>query len=339
MIKVGIIGFGFMGAMHFRCYNSTEGVKIAALCDPDKSKFEADSGTAGNIAGAEGPLDLSGVELYYDARKMISEASLDAVSITLPTNLHTEYTKLALDSGLNVLCEKPMALNLEQCSEMIAAADKSGKILQIGQCIRFWPEYAKAKELVDSGKYGKVKVASFQRLASVPTYSVDNWLMDASKSGGASMDLNVHDVDFVQYLFGMPKAVYSRAVKGPSGEAGHIVTQYDFDNDQAVTTEAGWLMAPGFGFEMSFSLILEKATIIYDFVRDPSFKVYPLEGEAFTPELAAGDGYTREIAHFVKAVAGQSAPEIVTPAQAMNSVKLALAEKQSAASGEKVSLA
>jgi predicted dehydrogenase len=336
MTRVGIIGLGFMGKMHFRCYKALPGVVVAAICDTDKAKFTDTAGTAGNIQGAEAPLDFTGVGLYDSFDRMLAEADLDAVSITLPTYMHREYAVKALNAGVHTLCEKPLALMLEDAEQIVAAAKKSGKRLQVGHCIRFWPEYAKTKEIIDAGQYGRVLAATFQRLSLTPTWSWDNWLMDAGKSGSAALDLHIHDSDYVQYVFGMPKAVFSRAVGGPAKEFDHIVTQYVYDRDCVVTAEGGWAMTPGFGFEMSFNVVLEKATISYDCTRNPAFKVAPADGEAFTPEIASGDGYSNELAHFIKAVQGESVPEIITPAQSVDSLRLVLAEKQSAASGQPV---
>ncbi len=338
MIRVGIVGLGFMGKMHFRCYQALEDVQVVAICDIDRAKFEDSAGTAGNIEGAEAPLDFTDIGLYDDFDKMLAEANLDAISITLPTYMHKEFTVKALGAGVNVLCEKPMALTVEDGNEMMTAALQSGKLLQTGHCIRFWPEYAKTKELIDSGQYGKVRAATFQRLSLTPTWAWEGWLMDATKSGAAAVDLHIHDSDFVQYVFGMPKAVFSRTASGPSNDADHIVTQYVYDEDCVVTAEGGWSMSPTFGFEMSFCIVLEGATIAYDCTRDPAFKVCPVEGDVFTPEIASGDGYSNEIAHFVKAVQGEAVPQIITPQQSVDSVRLVLAEKESATSDEKVSL-
>ena len=337
MVRVGIVGLGFMGNMHFKCYKATKQAEVIAVCDADEDRLKG-TGAAGNIPGAEEPLDLTGVEQYRDFDKMLSEAELDAVSITLPTYMHRDFTIKALKAGLNVLCEKPMALNPQLCEEMIGAAEKSGKILQVGHCVRFWPEYAKTKEIIDSGKYGKVKAATFQRLSLTPTWSWNNWLMAEAKSGGALMDLHIHDSDFVQYVFGMPKAVYTRCTNGPSGAYDHVVTQYLYDDNCVITAEGGWIMTPSFGFEMSFNIILEKATIVFDCTREPAFKVCPPQGDAFTPEVEQGDGWSLEITHFVKAVSGQKVPEIITPVQSLDSVKLTSAEKQSAQSGKEVAI-
>ena len=243
----------------------------------------------------------------------------------------------ALKAGLNVLCEKPMAMNVKECRQMMDAAKQSKKLLQIGHCIRFWPEYAATKKIIDSGKYGKVLSATFQRLSLTPTWSWDNWLLDGKRSGGATLDLHIHDADYIQYVFGMPKEVFSRGVKGPSKDFDHIVTNYIY-NGKVVTAEGGWVMTPKFGFEMSFNVALEKATIVYNCTQSPAFKICPLKGEVITPKVEAGDGYSIEIAHFVKAISGKAVPKILTPAQSCDSVKLIEAEKKSARSGKKAAI-
>ena len=121
MIKVGIVGLGFMGKMHFRCYKANKNVKLVAICDIDEKKFADTGGTAGNISGADKPLGFKGVSLYTNFDKMLKEAELDAVSITLPTYLHCQYTLKALKAGVHTFCEKPMAMNVGECQKMIDA--------------------------------------------------------------------------------------------------------------------------------------------------------------------------------------------------------------------------
>ncbi len=171
MIKVGIAGLGFMGRMHYKCYKALPGVQVVAICDANPSIKEDTQHAVGNIGDAQAGIDFGSFKLYADYEGMLKEAKLDAVSITLPTYLHTDFSIKAMRAGVHVLCEKPMALNVKDCKRMIAAANKSGKMLQIGHCVRFWPEYAKAKEIVDSGKYGKVIAATFQRFGSAPPWS------------------------------------------------------------------------------------------------------------------------------------------------------------------------
>lgn len=338
MLRIGIAGFGFMGRMHYRCWKAIDGAEVAAICDVNPNIVEDTKKAVGNIEGAEGAIDFSSVELHTDFDRMLKSAKPDVVSITLPTYLHPDYSIKALRRGVHVLCEKPMALSVKDCDRMIRAANRGGKVLQIGHCVRFWPEYAKTKEIVDSGKYGKVIAATFQRLGSAPKWSIDNWFLDEKRSGGVALDLHIHDTDFVQYVFGVPRAVCSFTAKGNTGQLLHIVTQYLYDDDKVITAEGGWAMMPKFGFEMSFNIAMEKATIVYDLTRKPMFMVYPAEGEAFTPQVEKGDGYSRQTEYFARIIRGEKVEPVTTLQQSRDSVKIVEAEKKSAQSMRKVAI-
>jgi len=160
--------------------------------------------------------------------------------------------------------------------------------------------------------------------------------MNEKRSGGMALDLHIHDTDFVQYLFGMPHAVYSTGAKNAAGSLVHIVTQYFYDDDKVVTAEGGWSMMPSFGFQMSFNIAMEEATLVYDLTREPTFRLCPADKEASTPEVPAGDGWSVEIEHFAKKIRGEKLEQVTTLVQSMNSVKIVEAQKQSAAKMEKV---
>jgi predicted dehydrogenase len=147
MLKVGIVGFGFMGQTHYKCWKKVEGAQVAAICDVNPNIEEDTKRAVGNIGDGAEEVDFSSLNVYADFDEMLAKEKLDAVSITLPTYLHPETSIKALAAGVNVMCEKPMALTSKNCEGMIAEAKSSGKILQIGHCVRFWPEYAKAKEM------------------------------------------------------------------------------------------------------------------------------------------------------------------------------------------------
>ena len=338
MLRVGISGLGFMGKMHFQGYKKIEGVKVVAICDINAEKFKDTSGTAGNLKGADAELDFTGIDFYTDYDKMLTEANLDIVSITTPTYLHRDCTVKAFEAGLHVLCEKPMGLNEQECKDMIDAQKKSGKLLQIGHAIRFWPEYAKTKEIIDSGKYGKVLAASFQRFGTAPIWAWDNWFMTGKQSGGALLDLHIHDTDYVQYLFGMPKSIRAEAIKGPSKDYDHIVANYKYNNGTLITAEGGWMMMPSYGFNMSFTIVLEKATLVYDMANELPFKLHPAEGDTIIPELETDTGYVLEIAHFVKLINGEKVPEILTPQQSLDTIRLIMVEKESIEQGKEITI-
>lgn len=336
-MNVGIIGLGFMGKMHLNCYQNIDSATVTAICDIDPKAFEG-SGTAGNIAGAEAKLDLSGIARFNSIDDFLGKADVEAVSIALPTSLHAEATVKAFAAGKHVLCEKPMALDADQCKDIISAANKAGKILQIGHCIRFWPAYAHAAKLVKDNTYGPLYAATFRRLSCTPTWSSNNWMMDPAQGGTAAFDLHVHDTDFVQYILGMPKAVFARKAKGYAGEFDHIVCQYIYDAPTAVTAEGGWVCSNSFGFQMSFDLIFEKATVNFDITRPVPYRICPADGDAFEPKLEDADGYLLELKHFVKTIRGQTTDAILTPEDSMKSIELVLAEMESAKSGKIVTL-
>jgi len=318
-----------MGRMHHRIWKSIKDAQVVAVCDANPNIKEDTKRAVGNIKGADGAIDFTKVEVYRDLDQMLEKAKLDAISLTLPTYLHADCSENALLRGVNVLCEKPMALTVADCDRMIAAAKRSGKTLQIGHCVRFWPEYAKAKEIVDSGEYGKVVAGMFQRLGAPPGWSADNWFADEKRSGGVALDLHIHDTDYVQYLLGMPKSVCSHGAKGSAGQLIHMLTEYEYGQDKLIVAEGGWGMTTAFGFEMSFNLVLEKATIVYDLTRKPMLRVCPVEGKDFTPKVADGDGYQHEIEYFAKAVRGEIIKPIITLEQSRNSVRIVEAEKKS----------
>jgi 1,5-anhydro-D-fructose reductase (1,5-anhydro-D-mannitol-forming) len=334
-VRIGIVGFGFMGRQHLHCYRGLRGVRVAAICDSDKAHLKGREKIIGNI-GDDTALDLGDISLYTDFEKMLVEERLDAVSITLPTFMHRDFTVGSLDAGAHVLCEKPMAMSVEHCKDMIEAAKTNKRILQIGHCIRFWPEYAKAKQIVDSKKYGDVLAASFRRVSAVPEWSWKNWLIHAKQSGGAILDLHIHDADYIQYMFGLPSSVRSEAVVGPSGGFDYVTTQYIYKNHRVVSAEGGFVMSPDLKFEMSFVISLEKATIVYDCRHTPTLQICLAGGGSITPKIVSGDGWSREIVHFLKNVKGAKVPRIINPVDSLNAVKIILAEKRSAESKKEV---
>lgn len=338
MLRVGIVGFGFMGRMHYRCWRQTEGASLVAICEADSRSLQTTQATRGNIAGAEAEVDLNGLNIYSDLATMLRTERLDAVSITVPTHLHAAYSLAAFEAGVHVLCEKPIALDLTDAQRMVEASQRCGRVLQVGHCIRFWPEYTAAKDVIEQGTYGRVLAATFQRLSATAARKSGGWFTNEKLSGGMPLDLHIHDTDFVHYLFGMPTAVCSAGVQGDEGGLAHIATRYEFDDDKLVTAEGGWAMMPSYGFLMRFHVIMERATLDFDFRQKPTFRVCPAGGEAFSPECGSEDGYARQVAHFARRVRGDAVAPVITAEQAMDSLRIVQAECESVRRGARVCL-
>lgn len=338
MLKVGIAGFGFMGRMHYRCWDDLDNAQIAAIADANPNIAEDAMKAVGNVEGASDTFDFENLNIYQSLDEMLANEDLDAVSITLPTFLHADATVTAFEAGVHVLCEKPMALSLDECDRMIAASRDAGKHLQIGHCIRFWPEYEKAKDIYESGEYGDLLAVTFQRLGSPPTWGADNWFEQESKTGGMPLDLHIHDADFIAYLFGLPESVCSTSAKKEDGQLVHISTRYDYDDHRLITAEGSWAMSDSFGFEMSFNMILEKASIVFDITREPAFKVCPEGEDCYTPEVPDGDGYFRQVEHFARVISGERVKQVTSPEESRDSIALIFAEEESEKTGTIVSL-
>ena len=328
-----------MGRMHFGHWKKQKGFEVVALCDKNTAQF-AEGIEGVNQKGADNSTDFGSAVIYDDFTKMLAEANLDLISLTLPTPLHVPLTIQALNAGVSVLCEKPMALDSKACGKMLAAAAKApnGAQLVIAHCLRFWPCYTYLKQLIDSNKYGKVVAASFKRYSAMPGWGKGpNWYTDESKSGGVALDLHIHDADMVSYLFGMPKSVTSSASYNDAGIMTHISTLYDV-GEAVVSAEGCWSMTPTFGFEASYMVTFENAVVVMDVNRDDALSVYPAKGKKFSPKIKGGDGYQYEIKWFADKIKGLAVEDVITPEQSRDSVRIIDAEKRSALSGRKVPL-
>ena len=171
-VKIGMAGFGFMGKMHFNVYAGHSDSEVTHICSKwEKTPDGSVSPTQGNVEGkSEDALDLSGVNLTEDFDEML-RGDIDAVDICLPTHLHSVFACKALEAGKHVFCEKPLGSNPEDADRIVESAEMSGCILQVGQCLRFWPEYMALKEIADNETYGPVHTAAFTRLSPCPTWS------------------------------------------------------------------------------------------------------------------------------------------------------------------------
>jgi predicted dehydrogenase len=335
-VKVGIIGLGFMGTTHLGIYKSNPKAEVVAIADVNPAKRKGDiSSVIGNIGGGDNskPLDLSGIKTYADGMALINDPNVEMVDICLPTYLHRKYAVAALQAGKHVFCEKPLGRNVKDAEAIIAAAKKSDKFFFLGMCIRYWPEYSFARNLYQSGKLGKLRSATFTRLSpSIDGNSWKNWFMEGELSGGALLDLHLHDADVVRFFFGRPQAVTSFGAKAVRSDnaVDHVFTNYDFGSGALVMAEGGWAATKGVPFEMSFQIICEKATIV---LNSAGFKIYHENGKVESPAPAKAElptGWHEEINYFLDSIAKNKAPDkFITLDEMLDSMKIITAEQQS----------
>ena len=338
MLRVGILGMGVMGWFHATQYARLEGVELAAIADVNPARLEAREEVVGNIAREGGHIDLEAVARYTDASALIAEAGVDIVDVCLPTYLHARYAVEALEAGRHVLCEKPMALTLEDADRMIAASERADRRLMIAQCIRFWPEYLFLRQAVREGTYGRLLSLHMYRIGGRPIWSWENWFLDPARSGGMVKDLHIHDVDYAHSLLGVPDRV--QAVGRQSEATGSydvIHALYHYNDGPQVQLHAGWSMAQ-IPFQAGFDAWFERGFLRYDGKNDPPLALFDdlVHVNGRPAEYEQGNGYYNEIAYFVRCVETGTPPAECPPESARGS--LALIEREIAAieSGETV---
>ncbi len=308
MLKVGLVGLGFMGSSHLSVYKKMieDGldVQVVAICDVNESKFSG-KGTKGNLDTVSADLDLSAYKLYTDMEEMLDKEELDFVDIATPTFLHDKLAIVAMKKGVHVFCEKPMAINYSDCQDMIKTSKETGKKLMIGQTLRYWNTYEYLKKAIDEKTFGNVTSGYFFRGGTTPIWSWENWLLTKERSGGALLDQHIHDVDAINWLFGVPKAVSTigKVVYEGSGYDA-VSTNYIYDSNIVINAQDDWTInGNGFGFKMMYRVNFEKGAIIYE---NGKTTVYPKEGDCFEAELSKEDAYYKEIRLFMECLKGST---------------------------------
>jgi len=338
MVRVGIAGLGGMGSTHARAYAALPNVQLVAGADPLPEQRESFA-------------EQFGAKVYEDHREMIRAECLDVVSICLPTDLHSESAVSAAQAGRHVLCEKPMALSLEQCDAMLAAAQEAGTLLMVAQVLRFWPEYARIKELADSGRLGRMLSVSAARIGGRPR--PPSWFAEPARSGGAVLDLHIHDIDFIGCLLGRPKVVSAAGAHASSGALDVCFTtltgfsggasafaqvawaagSIPFREELRVDLEGGTLtLCPG--EESGVLLTTPDGAVEYPKVARPEAPT----GGSTVPNISDLDGYLLEVQYFVECVEKGKHPERVAPESSRQAVEICLAAKRSVETGRPVAL-
>src|SRR5688500_5951283 len=271
-VRVGVIGLGFMGATHVNAYRAAarDGFPCAlvAVCDTKESRRRGIfSDVGGNIGDTSDPtpaFDPKRIRAYAVADELLADREVDLVSICTHTDTHVDLAVRALRAGKHVLVEKPVALTADEVRRVRDAAREAGRLCMPAMCMRFWPAWAWLKQRIDDGALGRCTGLTLTRVGAAPAWS-GAFYADSSRSGGALVDLHVHDADFVLFCFGRPSSVYT------VGDVNHVTTAYRFDRDDRpahVVAEGAWL-TPGTAFRMRYVAAFERATADFDLFREP----------------------------------------------------------------------
>lgn len=304
-LRVGLIGAGGISAVHAAAWHHLGATVLVYSRDG-----------AGQLAAQYGFEAVPSLAELWDR--------VDVVDIVTPTPTHHDFTLEAIERGKHVVCEKPLARTGAQADEMVRAAARAGVQLFPGHVVRYFPEYARARESVSAGRIGTVATCRFRRVSAAPG---QDWFFDEAASGGIVMDQMIHDIDQAELFAGPVTEVFARSVAG-TGSSGPVASA-------AVTLRhAGGAISQCYGvwgpahlpFGTSFLIAGDGGILGHDSATDDSVRVMTAPTRTDGGYLPPGDGasspYTTQIADFATCLTSGAAPR-VTAADGARAIHLA----------------
>lgn len=329
-LRVGLVGAGVMGQTHAAGWARTP-ARLAAVFAADRSQAEV-------ISNKYGAAQADSLEALID--------QVDVVDICTPTHLHYAMVLQAAAAGKQVICEKPLARTLAQGREMVQACREAGVQLLVGHVVRFFPEYALARQMVERGDIGRVAVVRLTRCSFQPRLAADNWFLDHERSGGMMLDLMIHDFDYARWVAGDVESVFARNVSSqdPNAPTDYGLALLRHRNGALSNIEGGWAYPPPM-----FRTALEVAGDA-GLIEHPADSSVPLgvhlkkAADDAGPDVGlplsplAEDPYVTEIRHFYDVLTTPGMTPRVTAEDGLAALQIALAAIESARTGRRVTL-
>ena len=326
MKRVAVVGFGFMGMTHAINILKNSKAKLVAIVDKDldgiEKKITSDEGnfSVGNID----PAELEKINKYGTLSECLGEEQLDAIHICVHTDLHYPLAKEALEAGVNVFLEKPMTLDVAKGQELIELAEKQKVQLMVGHVLRFMSPYVKLKKWIDTKEYGKLQFLSMTRFSGVPAWGQWKEKQKAfGSSGGALFDLLIHDIDFVNYLFGTPDQIESNVLPGALSDYDYISTFWTYLNKNfKVKLEGGNTFHSNFPFQAGFMANFENASILYTTLKPKVIQVSNNEENIEVDAEEGGDGFYNEVDYFYQCLKAGEQPIKCLPKDSLETIRI-----------------
>ena len=338
VIRVGVVGAAFAGNLHAEALCATGRAEIVGVVSATESSRTAFA-------------ERWGCRSYVDLASMIAAERLDVVTLAMPNRFHRDAVLEAAAAGVNVICEKPLAMNLTEADEMIAACDRAGVHLFYAEQLCFAPRYVKVRELVRSGALGRIVQIRHQERHGGPHTA---WFHDPEKSGGGVLlDMGCHGVALIRWLLDRPAIASVHAHLGIHKHHGgtvddHAVVTMVFASGTVGVLDASWA-APG-GVDERLEILGTHGSVIADLARGQALLVYSELGVGYAAEKvehtvgwsfvgheeARTWGWMGEMEHFVRCVEDGTAGE-QTGSDGRSALEIVMAAYQSAADQATVS--
>ena len=339
MVRIGVVGLGFMGYIHYLATQKVNGAMVVAVCSRDPVKLSGDwRGIRGNFGPPGQQMDLSKVKKYAALDELLADPDIDLIDVCNPTTNHPDTAIRALRAGKHVLVEKAIALTTADADAMVSEAKKAGKLLMVAHVLPFFPEFAFAYDAVRSGKFGNLLGGHLTRVIAKPDWSAA--IGDADATGGPAVDLHIHDTHFIGLIAGVPKAVSSTGLVNGSS-VDYLTTNYLYGpGGPALSCSSGAVATKGRQFVHGYELYFEKATLAYS-SGGTALTVFKSDGTSEQPKLGDGDpivAFTTEIQTAVDAVKSGQMPPLLSGQLARDALVLCHKECESVKTGTVVAV-
>jgi UDP-N-acetylglucosamine 3-dehydrogenase len=332
--RIGIVGAGLTGNLHAERWTQ--------LLSDRSGRLELAGFYTRTPARAQAAAERYGGRAFPSLEALLS--AVDVVDVCTPTPSHKDLVLAAAAAGKDIICEKPMARHLRDAQEMVAACEAAGVRLFPAHVVRFFPEYARAKEILDSGRLGRPGVIRTVRGGNFPAPDTQNWYIDFAQGGGVILDMLIHDIDYAGWCFGRVARVFARGLTfSDVDDADHVLLTVRFENGAVGHLEGSWAYPPG-NFRIRLEIAGDRGLLEVDSLDKPPMG---LTLKQVGTELAAGvpvpessmhptdDPYYREIAHFVACL--ESGDDFLVSAQdGLEALRIALAAIESLRIGQPV---
>jgi UDP-N-acetylglucosamine 3-dehydrogenase len=331
MLKIGLIGAGMMGQVHARAYANLPQAQLVAVADLRAEK-------ANEVAS------FTGARVLATLDELLAAIDVDVIDICLSTPLHAAHTIQALETGKHVFCEKPITLTMDQANLVRQAARKARGKFTVGHVVRFFPEYARAHDLLLKGEVGEPKVIHTLRGGGFPLWNWNNWMGDLYQSGGVALDLACHEFDWLRWCLGEVTRVFARGLAythlaaGQSCDHALIVTR--FASGALAHTEVTWAVPSGGPFMTQVEVAGSQGILRFDSQSSMPIRGYwDVKGASTAvPESPlAVSPFQAELEHFLNCIL-EDRPPLVGVDDAVKALELSLAALDSIKTGQPVTL-
>lgn len=313
MMKAGVVGVGAMGQHHARVFHELsekKDVELVGVADKD-------------IDQAKEIAEKYDAQPYEDYKEL-AEQDLDVVSIVVPTSLHRKVAGVFIEKGINVLIEKPIANNMGNANALLEMGEKNGVKLLVGHIERFNPAVLELKECIDDGALGDIISISATRVGP---------LSIRIRDVGIIIDLGVHDIDVISFLFGKKvKQVKARAgnVKHPSDCEDHAIIMLDYDDNKTGIVQTNWLTEHK---TRKLKVVGTKGVAYMDYI-DQSLEIH---SDSWDEEcdVQEREPLKNEIGHLIDCVRNDKEP-LVSAEDGLHVLEVALKALESADNGKAI---